>query len=178
MTRNKCLIIIAGQEGAGKTTLVRALLPYVQPGAVIDAEDVGQANPWRWDNAFKNLLWDNVAAIVRNFWRAGYANVIAGSFINDYDDYLQFRSRLDCDVRVYLVHLCASKAARDRRRIARPKPTSMEWRDDLDRHFPEDTTLQTAAADYQYIRIDNSSLSVEQTVDRITRVLPEVFLLA
>jgi guanylate kinase len=174
-SRERRLVIIAGQEGTGKTTIVRALLPYVRPGAAIDAEDVGQVNPWQWDSAFKNLLWDNVAALVRNFWRAGYTDVIAGSLINDYADYVQFRSRLDGDVGIYLVQLCASKAVRDQRRIARPNPSAKEWRDDLDRRYPEDTTLREAATEYCYIRIDNSSLSVAQTVAHIARALPKVF---
>jgi energy-coupling factor transporter ATP-binding protein EcfA2 len=169
------LLIIVGQEGTGKSTLTRALVPHVQPGAAIDAEDVGQVNPWQWNDAFKNLLWDNVAALVFNFWQAGYANVIAGSFINDYADFVQFRSRLDGNVGIHLVQLCASRAVRDQRRIARPKATTKEWRDDLDRRYPEDTTLRGAAAEYGYTRIDNSLLSVAQTVAQIKRVLPEIF---
>ncbi|HCG02046.1 MAG TPA: hypothetical protein DEV93_16070 [Chloroflexi bacterium] len=47
------LLIIVGQEGTGKSTLTRALVPHVQPGAAIDAEDVGQVNPWQWNDAFK-----------------------------------------------------------------------------------------------------------------------------
>jgi hypothetical protein len=174
-SKQRRLLIIVGQEGTGKSTLARALLPYVQPGAAIDAEDVGQVNPWQWDNAFKNLLWDNVAALACNFWQAGYANVIAGSFINDYADYVQFRSRLGGDVCIYLVQLCASRAVRDQRRIERPKPSAKEWRDNLDRSFAEDTTLREAATEYCYNRIDNSSLSVAQTVAHIKRVLPEMF---
>jgi hypothetical protein len=132
-------------------------------------------NPWHWDGAFKTLLWDNVATLVHNFWQAGFRTVIAGSFINDYPDYAQFRSRLDNDVRIYLIHLCASKPVRDHRRIARSKPTSKEWRDNLDRGFPEDTTLREAATEYRYVRIDNSELSVDQTVSQIASALPEIF---
>lgn len=172
MPRERRLIIVTGQEGAGKTTIVRALLPHVQPGAVIDAEDIGQLNPWTWDDTFKHLLWDNVAALAHNFWQAGYDTVVAGSFINDFGDYQQFRSRLDGDVSIYLVHLCASKQARDERRIARSKPSSTESRDDLDQSFPKDTTLGGTAADYRYIPINNGSLSVDQTIDQIVRKLP------
>jgi hypothetical protein len=169
------LVIIVGQEGVGRTTIVRALLPYLQHGAVIDAEDLGQVNPWTWDDTFKNLLWNNVASLVHNFWQGGYTTVVAGSFINDHADYLQFRSRLDRDVHVSVIHLCASKAARDQRRTARSKPTSKQWRDDLDRRFPEDTTLGTASADYAYIRVGTSALSIAETVAHITRALPELF---
>jgi energy-coupling factor transporter ATP-binding protein EcfA2 len=173
MTRR--LVIITGQEGAGKTTIVRALLPHVQPAAALDAEEAGQVNPFRFDDAFKTLLWDNVAAVIRNFWQAGYATVIAGSFVNDYDDYLQFSHRLDDDVDVFIIQVCASKAVRDERRIMRPKPSSKEWRDDVDRWCPEDRTLGEAGTAYHYVRIDNSSLSVSETVDAIRRALPGVF---
>jgi predicted ATPase len=170
------LVIITGQEGVGKTTIVRALLPFLQSGAALDAEEVGQVNPWHFDDAFKALLWDNVAAVVHNFWEAGYATVIAGSFINDYPDYLQFRSRLDGEVAVDVVQLCASKAVRDERRIARPKPTSEEWRDDVDRWCPEDTTLRAEVTEHRHVRIENSSLTVAETVDQIRQALPDVFL--
>lgn len=169
------LVIVTGQEGTGKTTIVPALLPCVQAGAGLDAEEVGQVNPWQFDDAFKNLLWDNVAAIVRNFWRAGYATVIAGSFINDYADYVQFRPRLEGNVDVSVVQLCASKAVRDRRRIERLKPTSKESRADVDRWCPEDTTLRRAATEYRYVRIESGSSTVAETVDQIRRALPDVF---
>jgi hypothetical protein len=169
------LVIIAGQEGVGKSTVVRALLPRTAHGAQIDAEDVGQVNPWHWDDAFKCLLWNNVAALARNFWDAGYTTVIAGSFINDYPDYAQFRTRVAPDVMIDLVHLCASKATRDRRRIERPKPSSKEWRDELDRHVPEDVTLGDTNSDYRYCRIDTSGLTLADTLERIQRALPDVF---
>jgi hypothetical protein len=178
MSTGHRLVIITGQEGVGKTTIVPALLPYVQPGAVLDAEEVGQVNPWQFDEEFKTLLWDNVAAVVRNFWQAGHTTVVNGSFINDYADFERFRSRLDSDVSVYVVQLCASKLVRDRRRIERPKASSQEWRDELDRSYPEHTTLGEATAEYRYVRIDNSTLLVADTVDRIRRALPEVFRLS
>jgi hypothetical protein len=31
----------------------------VQFGAALAAVDLGQVNPWHWDDAFKTLLWDN-----------------------------------------------------------------------------------------------------------------------
>ncbi len=76
------VILIAGQEGAGKSTLVRALLPLTCAGAQIDAEDVGQVNPCLMDTALLQLLRRNAAQLVLNFWAAGYRNVIAGSIAN------------------------------------------------------------------------------------------------
>ncbi|MEJ7838266.1 MAG: hypothetical protein WKF81_05575 [Thermomicrobiales bacterium] len=55
------LIIIVGQEGAGKSTTIRALLDATPSSAQIDAEDVGQVNPWQFDESFLHLLRANVA---------------------------------------------------------------------------------------------------------------------
>jgi hypothetical protein len=175
MTDQRRLIIIVGQEGTGKSTVVRALLPQTPQGAQIDAEDLGQVNPWQWDDAFKRLLWSNVAALARNFWDAGYTTVIAGSFLNDYTDYMQFRPYVDRNVAIHLVHLCASKAARDVRRIERAKPSTEAWRDELDRRFPEDTTLRDADADYCYSRLDTTGLTLAETVLRIQHALPDLY---
>lgn len=169
------LVIITGQEGAGKSTLVRALLPDTPCGAQIDAEDVGQVNPWIMDEAFRDLLRRNVAGLVRNFWRAGYVNVIAGSFISNYTDYLKFRQLLSEPAEVAVVQLLASKQARDHRRIARSKPTSKQWRDRVDAADPEDTTLREAPGDYRHIAIDSSQLTVAETALLIKRALPDVF---
>ena len=84
------LIIISGEEGAGKSTIVRALLPSTPYGARIDAEDIGQTNPCPMDDPFFDLLRRNVAGLVENFWAAGYVNVIAGSFLRRYSDYVSF----------------------------------------------------------------------------------------
>jgi type II secretory pathway predicted ATPase ExeA len=50
------LIIVSGEEGAGKSTLVRALLPSTPNGARLDAEDIGQTNPCPMDDEFFGLL--------------------------------------------------------------------------------------------------------------------------
>src|SRR5262249_60790041 len=64
------LIIISGEEGAGKSTIVRALLPSTPYGARIDAEDIAQTNPCPMDDTFFDLLRRNVADLVENFWAA------------------------------------------------------------------------------------------------------------
>ena len=69
----------------------------------------------------------------------------------------------------------ADYATFDRRRTERLKPSSKEWRDALDRSYPEDTTLCDAPADYHYVRIDNSGVTLAETVERIKHALPEVF---
>ncbi len=99
------LIIVSGEEGAGKSTIVRALLPSTPQGARIDAEDIGQTNPCPMDDTFFDLLRRNVAGLVENFWAAGYVNVIAGSFLRRYSDYVSFRLLLPRPSAVFLVDL-------------------------------------------------------------------------
>ena len=145
------LIIISGEEGAGKSTIVRALLPSTPYGARIDAEDIGQTNPCSMDDTFFDLLRRNVAGLVENFWAAGYVNVIAGSFLRRYSDYVSFRQLLRPSA-VFLVDLLVDKEVRDHRRITRAKRTTQEWRDMVD-HIPEDRTIRRAAdADYASTR--------------------------
>ncbi|HEV2066237.1 MAG TPA: hypothetical protein VGR08_05330, partial [Thermomicrobiales bacterium] len=169
------LIIVVGQEGSGKSTTVRALLGVTPQGAQIDAEDVGAVNPWRMDDAFIRLLHANVADLTRNFWDAGYQNVIAGGFMSNYGHYQQFRGRLAPDANVYIIHLCATKQIRDARRIERDKETSEEWRDMVDLADPKDSTLQNQDGGYRYIRMDNDALTVADTVATVRRAIPEIY---
>jgi hypothetical protein len=166
--------LISGEEGAGKSTIVRALLPSTPYGARIDAEDIGQTNPCPMDDTFFDPLRRNVAGLVENFWAAGYVNVIAGSFLRRYSDYVSFRQLLRPSA-VFLIDLLVDKEVRDLRRITRAKRTTQEWRDMVDQ-IPEDRTIRRANdADYRYIGIDTTDLDVDGTVQRIKGAIPEVY---
>ena len=67
---NKRLVLVTGEEGAGKSTIIRAVLPHTPDSARLDAEDIGQINPCPMDDDFFSLLRRNVAALVTNFWDA------------------------------------------------------------------------------------------------------------
>lgn len=157
-------LVIVGQEGAGKSTTVRALVKAIPGSAQVDAEDVGEVNPCRMDDPYLRLLWKNVADLTRNFWSAGYRNVVAGSFVSNFDHHRAFRDVLDKPANVYVVQLCATKASRDVRRINRGKETSEEWRDMVDRADPEDASFASADADYTFLRVDNDGRDVSETV--------------
>ncbi|WP_428966144.1 GTPase family protein [Micromonospora fluostatini] len=170
-----CLVLVQGQEGAGKSSIVRALVPHTPRSARIDAEDIGQTNPCLMDDEFFDLLRRNVAGLVEKFWAAGYPNVIAGSFLRDYADYLAFRRVLPQPTAVFLVELLVDKDVRDHRRATRAKQTTQEWRDMVDL-IPEDRTIREAAeADYRYIGIDGTGLDIAETVRRIMDAIPEIY---
>lgn len=174
----RSLILVTGGEGAGKSTVMAALLPQTRGGAKLDAEDVGQVNPFAFGQAFLQLLWSNVADVVTNFWAAGYPTVITGSLLDGdtYTSFQQFRRYLPSDVAIYVVHLQASKTTRDQRRIDRPKPSSREWRDRVDASYPSnDTSLRDNAQDYRYVAIDNSNQLLRETIAVITDAIPEIY---
>ena len=161
------LVAVVGQEGVGKTTVVRALSSAVERGAVLDGEDVGQVHPWVYDEAFRDLHRRNVAALVRNFWEAGYPTVVVGSFLADHREYTAFRPLLPADADVPVVQLLARKDVRDARRSSRAKQTTQQWRDMVDEVDLEDTSFRAAEADYAFVAIDTSDLSVDDTVERL-----------
>jgi ABC-type cobalamin/Fe3+-siderophores transport system ATPase subunit len=173
--RQHRLVLVNGEEGAGKSTIVRALQPHTPDSARIDAEDLGQTNPCPMNDEFFDLLRRNVAGLVENYWTAGYTNVIAGSFLRDYPDYLSFRKLLALPRAVFLVDLIVDKVVRDGRRVTRAKQTTQEWRDMVDL-TPEDLTIRQATdADYRYIGIDTTRLDVPETVRRIMHAIPEIY---
>ena len=73
------------------------------------------------DDIFFDLLRRNVAGLVANFWAAGYVNVITGSFLRRYSDYVSFRQLLPRPSAVFLVDLLVDREVRNRRRITRAK---------------------------------------------------------
>ncbi|WJK32195.1 hypothetical protein [Solwaraspora sp. WMMA2065] len=169
------LVLVTGEEGAGKSTILRALLPHTPGCARIDAEDIGQTNPCPMDDGFFDLLRRNVATLVTNFWAAGYVNVLTGSFLRDYDDYLAFRQLLRQQTTVFLVELLVDRDVREHRRLTRAKQTTQRWRDRVDL-IPEDRTLREALdPDYRYIGVDTSALSVAATVQSIMDSIPEIY---
>ncbi len=174
----RSLILITGEEGVGKSTVMAALLPHTPGGAKLDAEDVGQVQPFVYGPAFLDLIRSNVLAVIGNFWNAGYVTVITGSLLDGdtYASFDRFRKLLPADVAVYVICLSASKAVRDRRRIKRAKPSTKEWRDRVDASYPrEDTSLADNATDYRYLAIDNSTHRPIDTISAIRAAIPEIY---
>jgi ABC-type cobalamin/Fe3+-siderophores transport system ATPase subunit len=172
MSARRChLVVVVGQEGVGKSTVIRGLTSAMVRGAVLDGEDVGQVQPWVYDEAFRDLHRRNVAALVRNFWEAGYPTVVAGSFLAEHSEYVAFRPLLPVDADVTVVQLLARKDVRDARRASRAKATTQEWRDMVDQVDVQDETFRAADAEtgsgYRFVAVDTSDMSVLDTVRHI-----------
>lgn len=174
----RSLILVTGEEGTGKSTVMSALLPRTPGGAKIDAEDVGQVNPFIFNQPFLDLLWDNVTSVIANYWAAGYPTVITGSLLDGdtHASFRQFRMRLPDDIDAYVIHLSASKSVRDQRRIDRAKPSTKEWRDRVDASYPTgDTSLRDNANDYLYIPVSNDAQQLTETLDMIMQAIPKIY---
>jgi GTPase SAR1 family protein len=165
------LIIIFGQEGVGKTTIISKLIEYIPQSAQMDAENLGQVNPWVYDEKFLQLLWKNVVDLTFNFWDFGYNTVITGSFFDDYSQFKEFRSLLPQDIHMTVIHLCANKSVRDHRREERVKPYNKKESDWVDENYPEDREFSEHTDEVHYIRIDTSNLSMDATISLIMKHL-------
>ena len=177
----KKFLIVCGQEGAGKTTFASTINSHADKCAALDAEEVGQVNPWVFDDAFVRLLFDNVLDVVHNFFEHDYEKVVAGSFINTREDFDNFRKELKYDPEIYILILRASKEVRDKRRLARKnKPTDQEMMDWVDENYSFEKTLQTLIDTphegvYQLIEVDNSNVTNEQAIEEVKKKIPDFF---
>lgn len=95
--------------------------------------------------------------------------------MSDVGHYRAFRDVLNLPANVYVVQLCATKATRCVRRIERPKSSSEEWRDMVDRVDPEDTSFASTDGDFTFLRIANDGLAVGETIRQVRRWAPELF---
>lgn len=175
------LLIICGQEGVGKSTLAKRIVPHIVNGAAFDAENILQVNPFEMNDEFERLAVDNSAALINNFFQYGYNNVIAGSFIRNKKGFDLLKEKLPTKPIIYLLMLTATKPVRDERRLQREKKPIdgklIEWMKWMDIHYPPDATLKAAqdTGDYTYFEIDNTALTVEQTIEQVREKLPEFF---
>tara|TARA_Y100000310_G_scaffold338639_1_gene428841 strand:- start:79 stop:591 length:513 start_codon:yes stop_codon:yes gene_type:complete len=165
----KKLILLTGQEGAGKTTIAKHILPHLKKGASFDAENILQVNPFIYNKKFQELAIRNSVDLINNFYNAGYTTVVAGSFFGDIKGYESLKKKLKYKCKTYIVYLSASKTVRDKRRLKRNKPTTKKMMDWIDKNHPKDTTLMNTKKDYVYIEIDNSNLSLQKTIRKLLK---------
>ena len=158
------LIIIFGQEGVGKTTIISTLPEYIPNSAGVDGEDLLNVNPWAWNEKTLKLLWKNIIDTTRNFWAFGYNPVITGSFFNYYFEFREFKKFLPERTNIIVIQLCADREVRDRRRRKRPKEYQKEVSDWVDKNYPEDQEFREQSNIESYLRINNGEQEVEETI--------------
>jgi len=163
----KSLIIIFGQEGVGKTTIISTLPEYIPNSAGVDGEDLLNVNPWAWNEKTKKLLWENVIDTTRNFWEFGYNPVVTGSFFNYYSEFQEFKGQIPEAKNIIVIQLCADKEIRDDRRRKRPKKYQKEVSDWVDNYYPEDQEFCKHSNELPYLRIASDKQKVEETITTI-----------
>ncbi|MEK7093656.1 MAG: hypothetical protein AAB927_04195 [Patescibacteria group bacterium] len=171
------LLIVCGQEGVGKSTLIKSLVKHLHHGAVIDTEDLLQVNPWKRDDEFESLAFDNAASMVNNFFKYNYEQVVAGSVVRNRRELDLLKTKLASQPETYILNLVVSQDILDRRRKQRERePFTEEFIDWLKTSAPQDSTLREANdGSYAYIEINNGELSVEETIKRLKDGIPRFF---
>jgi thymidylate kinase len=171
------LLIICGQEGVGKSTLIKSLVEHLHHGAVIDAEDLVQVNPWEQNEKFENLVLDNAACIVNNFFKYNYERVVVGSVVRNRKELDLFKTKLTSQPEIYILNLIVSPEILDKRRKQREKePFTKEFLDWLKTSAPQDATLkEDSEGNYTYIEINNSNFSVEETIRHLKNTTQNFF---
>gem|GEM_PF-1193339 len=167
----KSIVIIFGQEGVGKTTIISALPEYIPNSAGVDGEDLINVNPWAWNEKNKKLLWENIIDTARNFWNFGYNPVITGSFFNYYSEFKEFKNQIPEATNIVVIQLCADKEVRDRRRKGRQKEYQKEISDWVDNNYPEDQEFRENFNEVTHLKIDTGKQKVEETIAIILEYL-------
>jgi len=173
----KKLLIVCGAEGVGKSTLAKKILIHLNNGAVFDAENLAQVSPFIFDDSFCNLVIDNSLDLINNFYEYGYERVVGVSFLNHLSWFNVFKSKLKYNPEIYILMLTTAKPERDYRRLNREKKTTRYWMDLIDKKVPMDTSLKDSEkiGGYTYIEIDNTAISVEDSIAKIKKLIPDFF---
>lgn len=174
----KKLLIVCGDEGAGKSTFAKKIVPFLKNGASFDAENILQVNPFEFNKKFIKLAIANSVDLIHNFFEAGYEQVVAGSFISTREEFDVFNSQLAGDPEIYILQLTAEKFVRDDRRLKREKPTDQKQMDWMDINWPTSNSLAETAGDgsYSFFRLDNSELPIDQAIQKVKEGLSGFFL--
>jgi chloramphenicol 3-O-phosphotransferase len=167
----RAVILVSGTQGAGKSTVARALAMRFNRGVHIEADllqrlivsggaAVTPPEPQGEAKLQLRLRARHAAMLADSFFLAGFTVVIddiaIGSRLNDFREDIRSRPLM-------LVNLAPSVDVVEQRNLERPnKNVFHPWGPLLDREMR--TTMQGLG-----LWIDNSNQSVEETVDEILR---------
>jgi len=165
------LIIIGGCCGAGKETTGRLLSEALEPSAWIDFKSLGRIAPWAYDEKLISLSIENARALVNNFFRAGYCQVVLSGFGFSQKEFDALTALVHADCRVLYVWLDVDKIVRDKRRIGRARDAAdkPEFLDDIDAVVtdPGELSIPNGA----YFRLQIADETPDEVLERVVETL-------
>ena len=165
------LIIIGGCGGAGKETTGKLLSEALEPSAWIDIDSLGKVAPWAYGEKLISLSIENAAALVNNFFRASYYQVVLSGGIQSQRELDALIARVPADCRVLYIWLGVDKTRRDKRRIARARDAAdkAEFLDDIDSVVTDPGELKIPNGAYFRLQIDGET--PHEVLERVVKTL-------
>jgi len=171
MKMDNKLIIIGGCCGAGKETTGRLLSEALEPSAWIDFKSLGRIAPWAYGEKLISLSIENAAALVDNFFRAGYCQVVLSGVSFSQKELDALTALVHADCRVLYVWLDVDKTMRDKRRIARARDAAdkAEFLDYIDSVVTDPGELKIPNGAYFRLQIDGET--PHEVLERVVKTL-------
>ena len=171
-TDNK-LIIISGCGGAGKYTTGQLLAEALEPSAWIVSDSLGRVAPWAYEQKLLSLTVENAAALVGNFFRAGYWQVVLTGGVPTQKELDSLLARIPADCRVLYIWLDVDKPRRDKRRIGRARDGAdkAEFLDFVDSVVTDPGELEIPNGQYFRLQIDGET--PHEVLERVVKEIAE-----
>lgn len=80
------IVLISGEAGSGKSTCGKLLYDRLESVALIEADAIIKVKPWENFAKLRKLALSNVAALIQNFWNAGYRAILCPGVVWNQDD--------------------------------------------------------------------------------------------
>jgi len=160
----KKLIIIHGTMGVGKTTVCEKLQTRLLNSFWLDGDWCWMMNPWNFTDENKKMVIKNITYILKNFLKNSSTHYVILSWVlhekSIFEDLFKRLKNLDFDI--VIITLCCS-AEELRKRLTKDKRD----KDAIEKSIKRMPLYLKINSE----KIDTTSLSVKQTVDKIFNIL-------
>ncbi|MEM7033696.1 MAG: hypothetical protein AAF629_29390 [Chloroflexota bacterium] len=165
------LIIIGGLSGSGKSTVGSLLSEALSPSAWIDSDDLVKVSPWIYGEQLLKLGVENAVALAKNFWRAGYSQVVLSGGPPSQRELDLLITQIHTNCHILYIWLDVNKTTRDKRRIARSRDTAdkVEFLDAVDAVMTDPGKLTIPNGTYFRLQIDDET--PREVLERIVKIL-------